>query len=30
LKMPLLQQMSAQFDIDKEDSELLTIEKWEK
>ena len=25
----LLQQMSAQFDIDKEDSELLTIEKWE-
>ncbi|STD53372.1 cardiolipin synthase [Empedobacter falsenii] len=25
----LLQQMSAQFDIDKEDSELLTLEKWE-
>lgn len=25
----LLQQMSVQFDIDKEDSELLTIEKWE-
>ncbi|MGV0939070.1 cardiolipin synthase [Empedobacter sp. ULE_I140] len=25
----LLQQMSAQFDIDKEDSELLNIEKWE-
>lgn len=25
----LLKQMSAQFDIDKEDSELLTLEKWE-
>ncbi|WP_413533802.1 cardiolipin synthase [Empedobacter brevis] len=25
----LLQQMSAEFDIDKQDSELLTLEKWE-